>query len=72
MKLDKVYYTKDDRKELFFTVMLLGWISILCLNLFSHNWPAAFNAGAVIFYLFVTDRLKNQIKEVSDGIHDEN
>jgi len=43
-------------------IMMMIWGFIVCINLAAHNWPAAFNAGVVIFYLFVIDHLKKQIE----------
>jgi len=43
-------------------IIMTVWGFIVILNLAGHNWPGAFNAIAVIFYLFVIDHLKKQIE----------
>jgi len=41
-------------------IIMIVWGFIVCLNLASENWSAAFNAFAVIFYLFVIYNLKKE------------
>ena len=45
-------------------IMMMIWGFIVIINLMARNFPAAFNAAVVIFYLFVVYRLKEQMKEV--------
>ena len=44
-------------------IIMFIWGFIVIMNAAAYNWPAAINAGAVIFYIFVVEHLKKQIKE---------
>jgi len=41
-------------------IIMITWGMIVCINLASKNWSAAFNGAVVIFYLFVISHLKKE------------
>ena len=44
-------------------IIIMIWGFIVIINLMARNWPAAFNAAVVIFYVF-DNHLKEQMKEI--------
>ena len=55
--------SEGERIMKFNYIMMMVWGFIATINLASHNWPAAFNAVAVIFCLFVINQMRKEAKE---------
>ena len=43
-------------------IIMTVWGFIVILNLASHNWSGAFNAIVVIFYIFVINQMKKEMR----------
>ena len=43
-------------------IIMTVWGFVVILNLASHNWSAAFNAIVVIFYIFVINQMKKEMR----------